>query len=65
VTGDRLALATRTMRARWPGTCPACRAPIHTGQQIAGHHHHRKDSTMTEGTEAWRKALAAMRPPRR
>jgi hypothetical protein len=32
---DRLALATRTRKARRPSTCPACRAPIIIGQQIA------------------------------
>jgi hypothetical protein len=28
-------LATRTRKARRPSTCPACRAPIIIGQQIA------------------------------
>jgi ribosomal protein L37AE/L43A len=28
-------LATRVMKARWPGTCPACRRPIRVGDQIA------------------------------
>lgn len=32
---DRLALATRTMKARWRGTCPACRRLILPGMQIA------------------------------
>ena len=32
---DRLALASRTMRARRTSTCPACRAPILTGMTIA------------------------------
>jgi hypothetical protein len=32
---DRLALATRVMKARWPGWCPACRLPITIGQSIA------------------------------
>jgi len=32
---DRLALATRTMKARRSSTCPACRGPILTGQTIA------------------------------
>jgi hypothetical protein len=32
---DRLALATNERKARWPGWCPACLKPIHTGQRIA------------------------------
>lgn len=32
---DRLALATRTRKARRTSTCPACRAPILTGMTIA------------------------------
>jgi hypothetical protein len=32
---DRLALATGTRKARHPSTCPACRAPIIIGQEIA------------------------------
>ncbi len=32
---DRLALATRTRKARRPSTCPACRGQVHIGQQIA------------------------------
>jgi hypothetical protein len=35
VTVDRLALATRTRKARRTSTCPACRAPILTGMTIA------------------------------
>jgi hypothetical protein len=35
VTGDRLALATRTMRARRSSTCPSCRGAILVGQSIA------------------------------
>ncbi len=32
---DRLALATRTRKARRPSICPACRGQVHVGQQIA------------------------------
>jgi hypothetical protein len=32
---DRLALATRTMKARHNSTCPSCRGPVLIGQQIA------------------------------
>jgi hypothetical protein len=32
---DRLALATRTKRARHTSTCPACRGPILVGMTIA------------------------------
>jgi hypothetical protein len=28
-------LATRTRKARRPGTCPLCRGPIQVGQRIA------------------------------
>ncbi len=35
MTGDRLALATRTRKARRSSTCPACREPIHVSQMIA------------------------------
>ena len=35
MTGDRLALATRTRKARRTSTCPACRALILTGMTIA------------------------------
>ena len=35
MTADRLALATRTCKARRTSTCPACRAPILTGMTIA------------------------------
>jgi hypothetical protein len=32
---DRLALATRTMKARRNSVCPTCRSPITVGAQIA------------------------------
>lgn len=32
---DRLSLATRVMKARRNSTCPACRGPVHVGNQIA------------------------------
>ena len=35
MTGDRLALATRVMRARRQSLCSSCRAPITVGSQIA------------------------------
>jgi hypothetical protein len=35
VTGDRLALATRTMKARRSSTCTICRGPVTAGQAIA------------------------------
>jgi hypothetical protein len=35
MTGDRLALATRTKKARRSGTCPSCRGAILVGQAIA------------------------------
>ena len=35
MTADRLALATRVMKARRASTCPVCRGPILVGQQIA------------------------------
>jgi hypothetical protein len=35
VTADRLALATRTRRARRASTCTICRVPITIGQPIA------------------------------
>lgn len=35
MTADRLALATRTMKARRSSTCPACGGPITVGQAIA------------------------------
>jgi hypothetical protein len=30
-----ITLATRTRKARRPGTCPLCRGPIQVGQRIA------------------------------
>jgi hypothetical protein len=35
MTGDRLSLATRVMRARRQSTCPACHRLIRIGDQIA------------------------------
>ena len=35
LTADRLALATRVMKARRSGICPSCRGPIIIGQRIA------------------------------
>lgn len=35
MTADRLALATRTMKARRTSTCPSCRGLIMVGQNIA------------------------------
>lgn len=35
MTGDRLALATRTMKARRTSTCPACLGVIMVGTSIA------------------------------
>jgi hypothetical protein len=35
VTGDRLALATRVMKARRNSVCTVCRVPISIGQPIA------------------------------
>lgn len=32
---DRLALATRVMKARRRGVCPSCRGPVQIGQRIA------------------------------
>jgi hypothetical protein len=35
IAPDRLALATRTRKARRPSICPACRGPILDGMTIA------------------------------
>jgi hypothetical protein len=35
MTADRLALATRVMKARRTSICTVCRAPVLVGQQIA------------------------------
>jgi hypothetical protein len=35
VTADRLALATRTMKARRASWCSTCRGPVSIGQTIA------------------------------
>jgi hypothetical protein len=35
MSGDRLSLAVRTMKARRSSTCPACRGPIMVGMSIA------------------------------
>lgn len=35
MTADRLALATRVMKARRGSICTICRAPVLVGQQIA------------------------------